>query len=97
MKNILYSKFANKQVVDCKNGRILGYTVDLKFDGECGEICSFFVRENGKLCFKPKSHTVEIPWDKITKIGDDIIIVDVDFYHTKPDKKQKKRADNPLF
>lgn len=97
MKHMLYSKFANKQVVDCKNGRILGYPVDLRFDADCAAICSFFVRESGKFCFRPKSQTVEIPWDKITKIGDDIIVVDADHFPQKADKKQKKRADNPLF
>ena len=97
MKNTLYTKFANKQVIDSKNGRILGYTVDLNFDAECALISSFFVRESGRFCLRPKDRTIEIPWNKITKIGDDVIIADIDFCPPRYDKKEKKRAECSLF
>ncbi len=90
MKRLTFSCFSEKAVVNCRDGRIMGYPYDLRFDADSGNILSFFVKESGKLCFFSKPNTAEIPWERITKIGDDIILVDTDFFPRPRDTKQKK-------
>ena len=90
MRPIRFSDFCEKEVINCKDGKILGMPVDLKIDGETCMVISFFVREPGRLCLSPKTDSIEIPWNRIDKIGDDIILVQLDCYPEKKDKKPKK-------
>ena len=85
MKRLTFSCFSEKAVVNCRDGRIMGYPYDLRFDADSGNILSFFVKESGKLCFFSKPNTAEIPWERITKIGDDIIQGKVPVYYLKTD------------
>ena len=85
-----FSCFSEKEVVNCRDGKILGYPSDLKFDTESGKICSFTVKDSSKMFCFSKPETIEILWERITKIGDDIILVDIDFFPRTEEIKPKK-------
>lgn len=85
-----FSVLCEKEVVNCRDGKILGTPVDLRLDTDNGTVLSLIVRESGKLCLSPKYGGLEIRWDCIEKIGNDIILVHVENYPPHDEKKAKK-------
>ncbi len=75
-----YCKFREKEVINCIDGRILGYVTDLVIDECDGRITAIVVPPPGRwfLCFGRPERDIVIPWKKIQKIGKDVIIVCVD-------------------
>lgn len=68
------SELQHKDIIDL-NGRKIGNIIDVKLDMS-GKLESFVI-ENGKRLFKlnSKDSESEISWDKIEKIGEDVILV----------------------
>ncbi len=68
-----YNILKKKDVVNVLNGKNLGKIVDLVIDTQCGKILKIIVtgKKNG-LFFCDE---MEISYNKITKIGDDAILV----------------------
>ena len=64
-----YWDLAEKDVVNIKNGEVLGKFDDVEIDTRIGKITAFYIDET-----KPK----RIRWEEILKIGLDVIIVNVD-------------------
>ncbi len=74
--------FRQKAVVNIIEGKQLGYVTDAVIDECTGRICSIIVPgcPGWKTLFKSKSYC--IPWCNIVKIGDDVILVEVDLAGT---------------
>lgn len=70
--------FKHKEVVNINNGKRLGYVQDVCADLETGTITSIIVPGNNKVLnlFAP-SNQIEIPWQNIKCIGDDLILVEI--------------------
>jgi YlmC/YmxH family sporulation protein len=92
LKITTFSRLCEKQVANCRNGKIIGYPTDLKIDIETGRIISIFVSEPCRIPIFSKPAVYEILWDKIDKIGDDLIIVDDSCFvqEHEPPKKDRK-------
>ena len=73
------SEFRQKEVVNMQDGRRLGPVSDLGMNAETGQIEAIMVPSPMKLAslFKGDRDYV-IPWDMIRKIGDDVILVELD-------------------
>lgn len=70
--------FKQKEVININEGKILGFVVDVQADFNSGEIHEIIVAKTGKLFGGVLGkNNLTIPWDKITKIGEDVILVDV--------------------
>lgn len=54
-----------------------GYVQDVEADFETGKITAIVVPGSSKIFSIGSKNDITIPWDKISKIGDDIILVDV--------------------
>ena len=69
--------FKHKEVINIKNGKRLGYVQDVTADLKTGTITSIIVPGNTKF-FNVFStgNDIVIPWENITCIGDDIILVE---------------------
>lgn len=94
MKTITFSALSCKEVVNCKNGSLLGYVTDLKLDVESYQVLSIFVKSKDSMSFFAKNHILEIPYENIENIGQDIIIVNFLPPVECPEKickKEKKR------
>lgn len=74
---ILYSINAirSMEVIDVSTGSKLGYARDFKVDLETNKVVSIFLPAVAKGWFS-KEDDIEIPWDKVVKIGVDVLIVD---------------------
>ena len=70
--------FKQKEVISLSDGKILGFVVDVQADFNSGEINAIIVAKTGKLFSGiKKKNNVTIPWNKIKKIGEDVILVDL--------------------
>ena len=69
--------FKHKEVINIKNGKRLGHIQDVTADLKTGTITSIIVPGNSKFfnIFSTENDII-IPWENITCIGDDIILVD---------------------
>lgn len=73
------SDFRQKEVINIRDGRRLGYVVDMEFNLYEGRVTAIVVPGPNKLLgFLKGDEDLIIPWERITKIGDDVILVDID-------------------
>ncbi len=68
---------SNKIVISVCDGRKLGHICNYEIDLCNGCITAIFVPGEGGHFGFGRSNDLRIPWDKIQKIGDDAILVDV--------------------
>lgn len=70
--------FKHKEVININNGKRLGFVQDVCADLESGAITSIIVPGESKLKgLFGTGNSIEIPWDKVKMIGDDIILVEI--------------------
>lgn len=70
--------FKQKEVININDGKIIGFVIDVNADFQNGEINSIIVAQTGKLLGTMfGKNNITIPWDKIKKIGEDVIIVEI--------------------
>ena len=68
--------FKNKEVINIKDGKRLGFVQDMTADLDTGTITSIIVPGSNKLFSMFSSgNDIIIPWQKIKCIGDDVILV----------------------
>lgn len=65
--------FRDKQVVCVADGRLLGYVAEIEFDVCDGRITAIVVCGEGGIL--SRGSELVIPWEKIEKIGEDVILV----------------------
>lgn len=70
----------NMEIIDINNGRKIGFIIDIKIDCENDKVLSLVLPGESKGWFN-KSEEIEIPWEKVKKIGDDVILVSLDEYN----------------
>jgi len=67
-----------REVINIIDGRRLGYIGDLDIDLDAGRVRGIVVPGQGKLLgLFGRDNDVYIPWEKIVKIGADVILVDI--------------------
>ena len=81
----------NKEVINICDGRRLGCVIDVEFSICDGKILSLVAQGDGKVSLFGKCDGVYIPWCKIDKIGDDIILVNIGEIPVQNDCCEKKR------
>jgi YlmC/YmxH family sporulation protein len=78
-----WSEFSDKELIDLLGGERIGVIgqADLEVDPQTGKIRSMIV-PTGSGWFGKKQGTVEIQWNKIRKIGPEMVIVESGFRRT---------------
>jgi len=74
-----FSRLRQKEVVNISDGARLGVICDLVVEESSGKVCAIVVpgQMGFSFFFKGERDTV-IPWENIRKIGEDVVLVDVD-------------------
>ena len=73
------SDLKHKEVINISDGRRLGFVCDVEINLEDGRIESIVLPGSGKfLGIIGKDNEFVIPWEKISKIGEDIILVNIE-------------------
>ena len=70
--------FRQKEVINVCDGRRLGYIGDVDIDFESGTIKSIIVPISGGLFGFGGGDELIIPWKKISRIGVDTILVEIE-------------------
>lgn len=70
-----------KEVINIVDGKRLGVITDIEIDAESGKLTAIIVPGNGKfLGIFGRNEDMVIPWEKINKIGLDVILVEATAY-----------------
>ena len=75
-------KLKNREVINIRDGRSLGFICDIEVNLEKGTIEGIIIPA-GKRLFSflgSKEDDMMIRWDRIRTIGDDVVLVDVESY-----------------
>lgn len=74
-----YSMLRQKEVVNILDGARLGYICDLVVDVTSGKVCAIVVPGPSRFSFLFKGERDSvIPWGNIRKIGEDVVLVELD-------------------
>lgn len=76
------SEINGKEIVDLKKGERMGILgqADLEIDEQTGHIKALLIPTLKWFGFRKQGSEVRVPWNKITKIGKDMIIIDFEDY-----------------
>ena len=88
------SHLAGKEVINLSDGSRLGVIdeCELTFDSKSGCINTLLVpNKNGLLSFFSENRTITIPWQAIKRIGDEVIIVDLNNAYDRYSNLQRER------
>lgn len=74
-----FLELKEKEVINCKDCRRIGYVADIEFEPQTGHIIALIVPGPGKIfsCFASNTEYY-IKACNIVRIGPDIVLVDVD-------------------
>lgn len=73
-----FSELKQKEVINCKDCRKLGFVTDLEIDDCNGKILKIIVPGPGRFCgCIGRVSEYCIPYNRIIRIGSDIILVDI--------------------
>lgn len=77
MEEALYSiqNLKTMEVIDVSSGARIGYIKDFKIDCENYKILSILL-PSSSISWFGKNNDIEIPWERVKKVGVDIILVD---------------------
>ena len=67
------SELQNKNLVNVSNGKNIGNIIDVNIDYQSGNIKSFIIEST----FLNKDNDMEVKWNDIQKIGEDVILVNM--------------------
>lgn len=72
------SDLQNKDIVNITDGKNIGSIIDVQIDESSGNIVSFIIEPNKNFLkfFSRNDTDREISWNSITKIGEDVILVE---------------------
>lgn len=82
MSELSFLELRTKEIVNCIDGRKLGRIIDLVFAAETGKVKGIIAPFCRKGFFS-KSQDIYIPWNCVKKIGEDVIIVEVQEFAAK--------------
>lgn len=69
------SDLQNKDIINMLDGKKIGNIIDAKFNVATGVIEKLIIEPNKSL-FSIKNNSVEIDFNKIKKIGEDVILIE---------------------
>ncbi len=72
-----FSELRNKEVINIRDGSLLGCVSDLEFNSCTGEITAIVLPGNGILASLSPKNRIVIPWRDIERIGRDTVLVRV--------------------
>lgn len=88
--NTTANSLKDREVVNVCDGRRIGFVCDFGIDIVTGRICSLIVPGEFKVWHFGKRDDYIIPWDCITRIGDEIILVNVPSLVCERQEKKEK-------
>lgn len=74
------SELQNKDVVNITDGKMIGTIIDARIEDSSGRIIALVIQsKKGVFGFLSNRPELEVFWDQIVKIGEDIILVKLNY------------------
>jgi YlmC/YmxH family sporulation protein len=74
------SELQNKDVVNITDGKRIGTIIDARIEDSSGKIIALVIQsKKGVFGFLSNRPELEVFWDQIVKIGEDIILVKLNY------------------
>lgn len=90
MRNCRIADLRAKEVINIRDGLRLGFPVDIEMDRETGRVVALVVMASGRPGgLFGRGHEYVVPWEKIRRIGDDLVMVDQETTEPMPQPRQK--------
>ncbi|MGM9900029.1 MAG: YlmC/YmxH family sporulation protein [Bacilli bacterium] len=83
------SELSSKDVISDLDGCRLGRIVDLEIDAKDGKINKVIICKGMKMFSSFTKDKLEIPWSKIVKVGNDVVLVSDSYNKEKTNKEHK--------
>lgn len=77
------SDLQNKSIVDLNTGKNLGKIIDLVLDEKGNTLELIVEKKRGFLKFISSGENTIIKWNSINKIGEDVILINIDMNNKK--------------
>lgn len=75
----MFDELASKEVVNMNDGRRLGSIVDMELELTEGRVLNVIVPGPSRMMGLVRGdRDFSIPWERIVKIGDDVVLIDMD-------------------
>lgn len=71
------AELREKTVINICNGQNLGRVMELELDVSCGRITALIICADGLSSLLPGRGQTIVPWERISKIGKDTILVEL--------------------
>lgn len=79
-----FTELKQKDVINVMDGKRLGKPIDVLFtEGACIEAIVVPDAFNIMTCLSKNKNGIEIPWERVRRIGDDVILVDINMESCK--------------
>lgn len=95
------TELTDKQVINVCDGKMLGYPTDFRIDVCSGRLTALILPGEGGVFGFKKCTDIMIPWEKICRIGEDAILVDIGAFPSPNDCncecKEPKKKKNKFF
>jgi len=91
------SHLSGKEVINLSDGSRLGVIDDceLTFDSKSGRINTMLVpNKNGLMSFFSEHRMITIPWQAIKRIGDEVIIIDLNNAYDRYTNLHRERLES---
>lgn len=85
------SELCEKEVINTCDGKRLGCVCDVVIDTCDGRLLAIMVPPEGGFGIFCRENPIIIPWEKICRLGDDIILVDIGQLPPPCAKEKKKK------
>ncbi len=82
--------FRYKEVINICDGKRLGLIDELEFNLSDGKITAIILPGEGGFCGFGGSDPVVVPWERIERIGEDVILVNAQGCFPPPRAKRKR-------
>ncbi len=82
--------FREKEVVNVCDGKKLGCVAEVEFNVSDGKLTAIIVPIEGGFLGLGSKERIIIPWEKIVRIGEDVILVNAEGLFPLPCKKKGK-------
>lgn len=77
------------EIIDFNRGKKIGIVSDIKIDMDENKIVSLLLPVTRGTWFS-KTEWLEIPWERVVKIGEDIILVDINWIEDETQNKNPR-------
>ncbi|MCL2568581.1 MAG: YlmC/YmxH family sporulation protein [Oscillospiraceae bacterium] len=98
MQHITVGDLRYKEIINLNNGNRLGFVDDVEITMPEGQVTALIVPGPARFFgLFGRGEDLVIPWEKITKIGEDIILIDIEGEPRRHGREHRQKKSRSFF